>query len=305
MTLIALLIGLIIERLATQIFHWRRMRWLDRIIDTGFSLSARLPTWPALVPVILLTIVLVLPVAAVTVALKDTLFGFPHLVLAVVVLFFSLGPNDIGEDVNEYCSALEDGDEERIEQTAKALVEDNVPAAPLERAHCVEEAVCIQANNRLFAVIFWFVLLGPFGPLGAWAYRVTDLVRRRAVFQAGREDGQPATIGALRDAAVTLHGWLAWIPARLTAIGYAVAGHFDAALVAWRGGDAPAGTTSENSERLLARVGIAALALHDHDDEDVTARGVRGATAAKRLVFRLLLIWAVIISAMTLYGWTV
>ena len=305
MTLIALLIGLIIERLATQIFHWRRMRWLDRIIDTGFSLSARLATWPALIPVVFLAFVLVLPVAAVTVALKDTLFGFPHLVLAVVVLFFSLGPNDIGEDLNEYCSALEDGDEERIEQTAKTLVEDHVPAAPLERAHCVEEAVCIQANNRLFAVIFWFVLLGPLGPLGAWAYRVTDLVRRRAVFQAGRDDSDTATIGALRDAAVTLHGWLAWIPARLTAIGYAVAGHFDAALGAWRSGVTPAGTTSENSERLLARVGIAALALQDHDDEDVTARGVRGATAAKRLVFRLLLIWAVIIAAMTLYGWTV
>ena len=305
MTLIALLIGLIIERLATQIFHWRRMRWLDRIIDTGFSLSARLANWPALVPVIVMAIVLVLPVAAVTVALKDTLFGFPHLVLAVVVLFFSLGPNDIGEDVNEYCSALEDGDEERIEQTAKALVEDHVPAAPLERAHCVEEAVCIQANNRLFAVIFWFVLLGPLGPLGAWAYRVTDLVRRRAVFRAGREDSEAAPIVALRDAAVTLHGWLAWIPARLTAIGYAVAGHFDAALGAWRSGVTPAGSTSENSERLLARVGVAALALHDNDDEDVTARGVRGATAAKRLVFRLLLIWAVIIAAMTLYGWTV
>ena len=305
MTLIALLIGLIIERLATQIFHWRRMRWLDRIIDWGFTVSAKVATWPAIIPVIVITVVLVLPVAAVTVALKDTLFGFPHLVLAVVVLFFSLGPNDIGEDVNDYCGALEDGDAERIEQTAKALIEDNVPAAPLERAHCVEEAVCIQANNRLFAVIFWFVLLGPLGPLGAWAYRVTDLVRRRAVFQAGREESDAATIGALRDAAVALHGWLAWIPARLTAIGYAVAGHFDAALAAWRGGAAPAGTTSENSERLLARVGIAALALHDEADEDVTARGVRGATAAKRLVFRLLLIWAVIISAMTLYGWTV
>lgn len=305
MTLIALLIGLTIERLATQIFHWRRMRWLDRIIDGGFAVAAKMATWPAIIAVVVLTVVLVLPVAAVTVALKDTLFGFPHLVLAVVVLFFSLGPNDIGEDVNDYCSALEDGDEGRIEQTAKALIEDDVPSAPLERAHCVEEAVCIQANNRLFAVIFWFVLLGPLGPLGAWAYRVTDLVRRRAVFQAGRQEGDVATIGALRDAAVTLHGWLAWIPARLTAIGYAVAGHFDAALAAWRSGAAPAGTTSENSERLLARVGVAALALHDEADEDDTARGVRGATAAKRLVFRLLLIWAVILSAMTLYGWTV
>ena len=42
---------------------------------------------------------LVLPVAAVTIALGDRLFGFPHLILAVVVLFFSLGPNDIGRGV--------------------------------------------------------------------------------------------------------------------------------------------------------------------------------------------------------------
>ncbi len=306
MTLIALLIGLIIERLATQIFHWRRMRWLDRIIDTGFALSARFANVPALVNVTLLAVALVLPVAAVTIALGDRLFGFPHLVLAVVVLFFSLGPNDIGEDVNEYCNALDSGDEERIDQTAKALTESAVPDDPLERIRCVEEAVCVQANNRLFAVIFWFVLLGPLGPLGAWAYRVTDLVRRRAVFQAGRVESESAQIEPLRDAAVALHGWLAWIPARLTAIGYAVAGHFDAALAAWRSGDSGLATTpSENSERLLARVGVAALALESGADEDSTARGIRGATAAKRLVLRLLLIWAVIIAAMTLYGWTV
>jgi membrane protein required for beta-lactamase induction len=41
MTLIALLIALIIERLATQIFHWRRMRWLDRIIDQSFVIAER------------------------------------------------------------------------------------------------------------------------------------------------------------------------------------------------------------------------------------------------------------------------
>ena len=305
MTLIALLIGLIIERLATQIFHWRRMRWLDRIIDQGFVLAERFANWPALIPVLLITIVLVLPVAAVTVALVDRLFGFPHLLLAVVVLFFSLGPNDIGEDVNEYCSALDDDDEERVKQTAKTLMESDVPVDDMERIHCVEAAVCVQANNRLFAVIFWFVLLGPLGPLGAWAYRVTDLVRRRAVFQAARDENDSGTSFRVRDAAVTLHGWLAWIPARLTAIGYAVAGHFDAALAAWRHPAEQAGTSiSESNESLLARVGVGALALEDDADEALNDRGVRGATAANRLVFRLLLIWAVIIAAMTLYGWT-
>lgn len=300
MNLIALLIGLGIERLATQLFHLRRLRWLDRLIDAGFREAARLSGWPAILPVLLLAALFVLPVFAVTLAMSNVLFGGPYLLLAIVVLFFSLGPKDIGEDVSEYCEALEQDDGERVQQTAKAIIEGDVPADSLERMHCVESAVCVQANNRLFAVIFWFVLLGP---LGAWTYRVTDLIRRRAVFNATRDEAGDEHLARLKDASVTLHGWLAWIPARLTAIGYAIAGHFDAALAAWREvPEPPPETTSTASENLLARVGVGALALDDKADESLTARGVRGATAANGLVFRLLIIWAVVIAAMTLYG---
>ena len=306
MNLIALLIGLIVERLATRIFHWRRMRWMDRIIDAGFRAASGFANWPALIPVLLLSILLALPVFIVIFALGDALLGFPYLFLAIVVLFFSLGPKDIGEDVDEYCTALEAGDDDAIQHRAKALVEGDVPADALERIHCVEAAVFVQANNRLFAVIFWFVALGPLGPLGAWAYRVTDLIRRRAVFNAGRDAGKADGMDELRDAAILLHGWLAWIPARLTAVGYAIAGHFDAALHAWRAPNEPQATsTSEGSEFLLARVGVGALSLHDKEDEELSERGARGAHAANRLVFRLLMIWAVVISALTLYGWSV
>lgn len=305
MNLIALLIGLVVERLATQLFHLRRLRSLEKIIDAGFRLAEREPHWPSLLPVILIVAVLALPVAVIMLSLGDALLGFPYLVLAVIVLFFSLGPQDIGEDVDEYCKALEDGDEERIHHTAKAIIESEVPEDPLERLHKVEEAVCVQANNRLFAVIFWFVVLGPLGPFGAWTYRVTDLIRRRAVFCADREETCAPTTERLRDASVTLHGWLAWAPARLAAIGYAVAGHFDAALGAWRAPDEHRHeTTSARNEHLLARVGVAAMALGDDEDEDLSQRAVRGATAANGLVFRLLLIWAVVIALMTLYGWT-
>ena len=302
MNLIALLIGLVIERLATQLFHWRRMRWMDRIIDFGFAQARKLANWPALIPVILLAIVLVLPVFAIIWGLGGTLAGFTYLLLAIVVLFFSLGPQDIGEETNEYCKALESENEEDIRHAAKAIVEDDVPEDARERIRRVEESICVQANNRLFAIVFWFVVLGP---LAAWAYRATDLIRRRAVFTASRTEETDDHATLIRDAAVALHGWLAWIPARLTAVGYATAGHFDEALAAMR---APTeqrdATLSEHSENLLARVGIAALALQDKPDETITERGVRGAVAANRLVFRLLLIWAVIIAAMTLYGLT-
>ncbi len=303
MNLIALLIGLIIERLATQLFHLRELRWLDRIIDSGFREAKRFANWPASIAVILLAFVLVLPVIAITLSLGDALHGFPYLVLAIVVLFFSLGPKDIGDDVFEYCKALEDADDELIQRTAKAIVESDVPDDPRERIHRVEQAVCVQANNRLFAVIFWFVVLGP---LGAWTYRVTDLIRRRAVFNVSRQDDESETTAQVRDASAMLHGWFAWVPARLTAIGFAIAGHFDGAIAAWRTtGDKSDDSPSESSENLLARVGIGALALEDGDDDDLTARGVRGATAANQLVFRLLIIWAVAIATMTLYGWSV
>ena len=302
MNLIALLIGLVIERLATQLFHWRRMRWMDRIIDFGFRQAERVATWPAVIPVILIGILLVLPVAGVIWFLGDTLAGFTYLLLAIVVLFFSLGPSDVGEEVVAYCKALDAGDDEQVHNAAKAIVEDDLPDDPRDRASCVESAVCVQANNRLFGVIFWFVVLGP---LAAWAYRATDLIRRRAVFTEARDASHDSNIARLREGAETVHGWFAWIPARLTAVGYAAAGHMDDAIAALRAPTEDRGlSTSERSEHLLARVGIAALALQDRPDETPNERAIRGAEAANHLVFKLLLIWAVVISAMTLYGLT-
>lgn len=302
MNLLALLIGLIVERLATRLFHLRRLRWLDRLIDAGFRQVAQFGNWPSLIPVIIFAVLLAAPVLLVQLALGDAFLGFPYLIVSIVVLFFSLGPKDIGEDVTEYCRALESGDENEINVSAKSLIERNAPTDPLERIRLVEEAVCVQANNRLFAVMFWFILLGP---LGAWAYRVTDLIRRRAAFNAARgesDTSSPLTMAAAQQ----LQGWLAWIPARLTAIGFAMAGSFDGAMGAWRDlNTSDAEGADERHESLLARVGVGALALHDIAGESTSERGIRGATAAKGLVFRSFIIWAAVIGVMTLYGYTV
>ncbi len=327
MKLIALLAGLLIERLATQLFHLRQLRWLDGIIDSGFRRAADLATLPPIAAVALLAGLLVSPLLVVLMVFDDFIFDLAYLLIAVVVLFFSLGPEDIGEQVDDYCEAVEQGDDAAIQRTATTLLEHPAPDTADERIRAVEEAVCVQANNRLFAVIFWFVLLGP---LGAWAYRVVDLIRRRAVFSAARnesperaevnsvkaddvdaEDGASASApdserdgATYADAAATLHGWIVWIPARLTALGYALAGNFDGAIGAWRSPDTHSSTSQEEeSEQLLARVGTAALALSRQEGEGDAERAIRGASAANGLVFRLLGIWAVGIAAMTLYGW--
>ena len=177
MNLIALLIGLVIERLATQLFHWRRMRWLDRIIDFGFRQADRLSTWPAIIPVVLLAVVLVLPVFAIIWFLGGTLAGFTYLLLAVVVLFFSLGPRDVGEEVGEYCRALEGDEPEQVHNAAKAIVEGEVPEDARERTSCVEAAVCVQANNRTVRCRLLVYVAGAAGGLGLPRYRLDSAPR--------------------------------------------------------------------------------------------------------------------------------
>lgn len=303
MKLIALLIGLAVERLATQLFHLRELRWLDRIIDAGFAQIERIAGWPPLLLVVAIAAVLVLPVLIVRLMLGDALFGFPYLLFAIIVLFFSFGPQDITEEVDEYCEALSADDSEQVRATAKALLERDPPEDSEMRMRVVEEAVCVQGNNRLFAVVFWFIVLGP---LGAWAYRVTDLIRRRAVFRSACDPGGEAPASLLVGAAEDLHGWIAWIPARLTAASYAMAGSFDGAFTAWRSLSHQAGLRArELNEVLLSRVGVGALALEVVEDEATVERGIRGAMAARRLVLRALFIWAAVIAAMTLYGWSV
>lgn len=272
-------------------------------MDAGFAQVERVANWPPLLLVIAIVGVLVLPVLALRIVLGDALLGFPYLLFAIIVLFFSFGPRDIAEEVDEYCAALSSGDSEQVRATGKALLEREPSAEQAGSASRIEEAVCIQGNNRLFAVVFWFVV---FGPLGAWTYRVTDLIRRRAVFRAALDPSGRTPPALLLGAAENLHGWLAWIPARLTSAGYAMAGDFEGAINAWRASSHQAGLRShELSERLLASVGVGALALHDIADESDEARGIRSATAAKQLVLRALFIWAAVVAAMTLYGWSV
>ncbi len=302
MKLLSLLIGLAVERLATQLFHLRQLGWLESLIDAGLTKLRRASAYPALLAVVVLVLLFTLPVTlalfAVTTVPSETDI-FAYMFLAIIVLFFSFGPKDIGEEVDEYCTALEEDDPEKIREAAAAIIDGEVPEDARERMHRVEAAVCIQANNRLFAIIFWFILLGP---LGAWVYRVSDLLRRRAQRALGQDESEAEDAERVYAAAANLHGWLAWLPARLTAIGYAGAGHFDAALSAWRALTvADEESVSLRNEHLLAQVGVGALALGE-EAEDLTERGVRGATAANRLVFRLLLAWAFIIALMTLSG---
>jgi len=306
MSFLALLLGLGVERLLTQVFHIREFRWLDPVFDSVFSRLKGKGVGAARAGAAALALALVLPIAGLSYAMADALMHIPYFLFSIVVLLFSLGPRDLNQEVEDYGSAVSCDNEEEQRKVAKELLEFDPPEDPAEFAKSIERAVYIQANNRIFAVVFWFIVLGSLGPLGAagaWAFRVLDLMRRRVAFQYIRRDNEEREIIDL--AVCGLHGWFAWIPARLLAVGYALAGSFEEAVHDWRDYyNRCAPRFFDITNDVIGCVGQGAARKETELSASDLSYPVSRMKAALTLVTRTLwMIWLPLIAILTLYNW--
>ena len=295
MKLIALILGLGLEHLATQLLHLRELHWFDAYFDFGLERLKRLNALFTYAAVVLIILLPLIPVLWASMALRGTaIWDLPYLLFAVLIVFFCLGPRDLGTEVDEYCSALSSGDTERSEEVLAELCEgDHAGSSDIE---AVEDAIFVQATNRIFGVVFWFIVLGP---VGAWLFRVSDLFRHRAAYESSRN---PDTTTTALVAVETVHGVLVWIPARLAALGYALSGSFDDAFDSWRNYELRTDLPFHRSnDEVVACVGKAAMtgSLEEPPNSSAAARN------SMRLVTRTLFIWVTVIAVMTLFGWAV
>jgi AmpE protein len=297
MKFIALLLAVVIERTSTSLFNLGEIRWLDRYFDFGLKLVRRVGGWPGAFVAFLVVMVPVLPVAWVAVAFQGVLWGAIYLAFAVLVLLFSLGPRDLSSEVEDFVRATLSGDQERAHHVARELLETEPPQDRSRRSLAIEEAVFVQSNNRSFAVIVWFVVLGP---AGAWLFRVTDLLRRRAFFEADRARERGEECGRDVGSVQRLHGLFAWLPSRLVAMTFALAGSFEPAVADWRNYYR---NCSEHffdvNEEIVACAGLGALGGPPATEDDAV---VAGAEAAIGLVHRSEIIWLVAVAVLTAIG---
>ncbi|AEG92300.1 CobD/CbiB family protein [Ramlibacter tataouinensis] len=235
MSFFAILLALLIEQVRPLARHnpihaglraWAR--WTSRNFDAGkphhgwiaWSLAV---LGPALA-------------AAAVHGLLDYFLGWPVAMLwSVVVLYVTLGFRQFSHHFTSIRDALEAGDEARARELLAQWQQ--VEAAALPRSeivrHVIEYSV-LAAHRHVFGVLAWFSVLAALGlgPAGAVLYRMAEFVTRYWRWRS-RTHNQPAS-EALDWAAIRAWGAVDWLPARVTALSFAVVGSFEEAIDSWR-----------------------------------------------------------------------
>ena len=234
MSFFAVLFALLIEQLKPlpqgNVVHdsltgW--MRWTGRNFDAGRDPHA----W------VVWCVTVVLPALAAWGA--HAAIGHFSLLLAllwdVVVLYLTLGFRQFSHYFTDIRDALDRGDETGARQLLsewRHLDASELPRTELLR-HVIEHSL-LAAHRHVFGVFFWFVLLSSFGfgPAGALLYRMAEYASRYWAFKSRTIDAP------VNDKLMTLSqrmfNLLDFVPARLTAFGFAVVGNFEEAVTCWR-----------------------------------------------------------------------
>ncbi|MCQ4249047.1 regulatory signaling modulator protein AmpE [Pseudomonas stutzeri] len=266
MIFLVVLLVLLIDKLT----DWRRdvqqdgpwLQWLRRVEQRSGS---RIP-WLGLALVVLVP---VLVLGLLLLALKPLAYGWLSLPLHVLVLLYSLGRGQGKREFGAFRDAWRRGDEEAAALVAERDLKLSAADAP-SLLHAVEAQLLWRSHQGFFAVIFWYVLLGP---VAALAYRLLALTLDHARDQAMREQAEQ-----LRHA-------FDWLPVRVLLASFGLVGNFVAVnrallndLLHW---DIPA-------SRLLGKVGPVAADLGDSVEGEA---GIARLDSLAALLVRTRMLW--------------
>ena len=150
----------------------------------------------------------------------------------VGVLYVTLGFRQFSHHFSRIRQCLDVGDEAGAREKLAAWL--RVEVASLPRADLLRQVLqhsVLSAHRHVFGVLVSFVvfwLLG-LGPAGAIFYRMTEYLSRN--WQARSDNSRSL---ALQHAAAQAWAWVDHVPARATALGFAVVGNFEEAVASWR-----------------------------------------------------------------------
>ena len=238
---------------------------------------------------------------------------------SLAVVYATLGFRRFSHHFTGIRDALAAGDD----ILARALLRDwqGTSDATLNRSEIVRHVIefsAIAAHRHVFGVVVWFSILAALGlgPMGALLFRLSALLFKSWGESTSTSDTDlPHTSEALQQAAARAWYRVDWLPARLTAMSFAVVGNFEDAVDAWRqdAGNFPQANDgvvlAALSGAINVRLGGAHLAASLVDNEE--GEGMVQPTAGREpqfthlrsmvgLVWRAVVMWMVLLALLTL-----
>jgi adenosylcobinamide-phosphate synthase len=295
MSFLALLVALLVEQMWPSSFHRKpaqKMRELAGRIAGGAHMLERSERvlWWVTVPGMALA-------AALAYGLLAGWAWMLGLAFSVVLLYLLLGYRSESRCFGDIHLALGTGDLGR----ARALLGgwrggDPSHACAAEVARLSVEHGLVRAHRLIFGMAFWLWVLP--GPSGAVFYRMAEEMARDAP-----DDAFARRAFELVD----------WLPARISALAFAIFGNFEDALYCWR---TQAALWQDRASGILISSGAGALGvrlgLPIHDGERVIERPELGTggkadvttmQAAAKLAWRSLVLVLLVLALLGIAGW--
>ena len=287
MNLIMVLIALGVELRLGDFDRYRNLAWFEHYATWLEARLAGYGFWNGAGGVLATLLIPLLAIGAVVYFAGEThfLLGF---LLSLLVLIYSFGPA-LNSLVNRLTDALNRDDAEACRAILDQILYGETADDGTDPDQVIS-SIMLRAHEYLFAVIFWFILLGA---VGALLYcLVLNLARRYEKADSGYG-------GSVYD----LHNILIWPSARLLALGFALGGSLVSALESWR---TVSGRTLDTSREVITVSGFGALhynpaGAQDDDPEKEVFIGRLKETLA--LINRTLIVWLIVLGLMTIAGW--
>lgn len=247
----------------------------------------------------------VLPAVVLVFAVQVLLYRVsPLLALAwnIAVLYLTMGFRQFSHYFTEIMRALRDDNvaeaRDDLGRWRKASADEFNSG---EIARVAIELGLVGSHRHVFGTIALFVVMGP---AGAVLYRLAALLNDK---WGARTDAEFGDFGHFAE---RLFFWLDWLPARLTALSFAIVGNFEDAVYCWR---TQAQSWMRQAEGILLAAGAGAIgvrlgdALHEYGS--VSYRPEMGAGEAADVVYmhstvgliwRALVLWMFLVLLVTL-----
>lgn len=162
----------------------------------------------------------------------DMLHAVLTFLFSVAMLYFLMGFRQFSHFFTDIHLALRAGEIDRARMlfhTWTGRESSRLSSSEIVRL-TIEDGI-LASHRHVFAPLFWFMLLGP---AGALLYRLSVAMSQREAAPATPESGFAIPRDAFGEFSRQAFEVLDWLPARLTAVTFAIVGDFEDAIYCWR-----------------------------------------------------------------------